>query len=256
MPDISMLTIGDKISLIKVNDKVLSDGNEEVFPSKLIEIASDRSIIITNPIYKNRLVNLDETAEYILTFYSNKDIYRSRGYVIRRFTDDTIKLAEISIVNELRHYQRRNYYRLSCIIDGDYRVVTPMEEWIEKKLHNASSHYDEISALCRHGLSQLKTNNHKATITDLSGGGIRFHSQERHNVKDRINFSFIIYSGNRECLIDVNLIIIDAVCVRTKPVNYEYRAVYEHITTETREKIVQYVFEVQRAKRRRDKGND
>lgn len=110
--------------------------------------------------------------------------------------------------------------------------------------------------MCRESLNQLQNYNLTATITDLSAGGIRFHSEDKHTIKDQLKFNFILSEGNRELFIEVNVRIIAASRIRVKPMNYEYRAIFYDITNDTREKIVRYVFDVQRSKRRRDKGND
>ena len=256
MTDMKVLSIGDKVSISKVNENVLLEETSEMYASKLIEIKSDKSIVITMPIYKNRIINLEQDGEYILTFFTKTDTYRAKGKIVHRYIDKSIKVAEIYILTDLLHFQRRNYYRLACILEAMYRVITPMEEMIQKRINSEPNQYDEISNMCRESLNQLQNYNLIATITDLSGGGIRFHSEEKHLVKDRLKFNFILSEGKRELFIEVNVRIIAASRIRVKPMNYEYRAIFDDITKETREKIVRYVFDVQRSKRRRDKGND
>lgn len=62
--------------------------------------------------------------------------------------------------------------------------------------------------------------------------------------------------GNRELFMEVDVRIVAVSRNHVKPVNYEYCAIFVDITNETREKIVRYVFDVQRSKRRQIKGND
>lgn len=256
MANMENLTIGDKVSISKVNRNVLPEESNEMYASKLIEIKSDNAIVITMPIYKNRIINLEQDGEYMLTFFTKTETYRAKGKVIQKYIDKSIKVAEIYILTELKHYQRRNYYRLACILEAAYRVITPMEEMLLKRISSNPNKEDEIYSMCRESLNQLQNYNLTATITDLSAGGIRFHSEDKHMIKDRLNFNFILSEGNRELFIEVNVRIIAASRVRVKPMNYEYRAIFDDITNDTREKIVRYVFDVQRSKRRRDKGND
>ena len=242
MANMENLTIGDKVSISKVNRNVLPEESNEMYASKLIEIKSDNAIVITMPIYKNRIINLEQDGEYMLTFFTKTETYRAKGKVIQKYIDKSIKVAEIYILTELKHYQRRNYYRLACILEAAYRVITPMEEMLLKRISSNPNKEDEIYSMCRESLNQLQNYNLTATITDL--------------IKDRLNFNFILSEGNRELFIEVNVRIIAASRVRVKPMNYEYRAIFDDITNDTREKIVRYVFDVQRSKRRRDKGND
>lgn len=256
MADMNNLTIGDKVSLLKVNDNILPEDFNEVYASKLIEIKSDKSIVITLPIYKNRIINLEQDGIYMITFFTKTETLRAKGKVVQKYIDKSIRVAEIYLLTDLKHFQRRNYYRLACIIESMYRLVTPMEEMIQKRISSDPKQSDEISNMCKESLNQLQNYNLAATITDLSGGGIRFHSENKHAVKERLRFNFILSEGIHELFFEVNVRIVTASRIQVKPMNYEYRAIFDDITNETREKIVRYVFNVQRSKRRRDKGND
>lgn len=256
MSDIKKLTIGDKVSLTKLTENVLPEDNNEMYASKLTEIKSDESIVITLPIYKNRIINLEQDGIYMITFFTKNSILRAKGKVVQKYIDKSIRVAEIYLLTELKHHQRRNYYRLACIIEAMYRVISPMEEMLQKRISSNTNQNDEISNMCRESLSQLQNYNLSATITDLSGGGIRFHSENKHEVKEKFKFKFIISEDNRKSFMEMNVRIIAASKFNVNTNNYEYRAIFDDITNETREKIVRYVFEVQRSKRRQDKGND
>lgn len=256
MADMKNLTIGDKVSLSKVDENVLPEGTNKTYASKLLEIKSDKTIVITMPIYKNRIINLEQDEDYILLFFTNNEILRAKGKIVKKYLEKNIRVAEICLLSDPIHYQRRSYFRLVCVLDAMYRALTPMEEMIQKRISMESNQYDEITNICRQSLNQLQNYNFKATITDLSGGGIRFHSDNKHNVGNRFKFNFILSEGQRELYIEVNVRIVDASCVYKNPADYEYRAIYEDIPNEIREKIVRYVFAVQRAKRRREKGID
>lgn len=256
MADTNNLTIGDKVSLSKVNENVLPEEVNEMYASKLIEIKSDKSMVITLPIYKNRIINLEQDGIYMITFFTKIDTLRAKCKIVQKYMDKSIRVAEIYLLTELKHFQRRNYYRLACIIESMYRVITPMEEMIQERISSDPNQFDEISNMCRESLNQLQNYNLAATITDLSGGGIRFHSENKHTVEERLKFNFILSEGNRELFMEVNVRIVAATRIHVKPMNYEYRAKFVDISNETREKIVRYVFNVQRSRRRRDKGND
>jgi c-di-GMP-binding flagellar brake protein YcgR len=256
MADKIALTIGDKVSLSKVNENVLPEGTNTTYSSKLLDIKSDNSIVIAMPIYKNKIINLEQDGEYNLMFFTKYDILKAKGRIVKKYLEKNIREAEIYLLSDPIHYQRRSYYRLSCILDAMYRVLTPMEEMLQKRITTEPNQCDEISNICRQSLNQLQNYNLKATITDLSGGGIRFHSDNRHNVGDRFKFNFILSEDRSELYIEINVRIIDVACIHVKPADYEYRAIYEDISNETREKIIRYVFAVQRAKRRREKGID
>lgn len=256
MADMTTLTIGDKVTLSKVNENVLPEGKTRTYASKLLEINSDNSIVVTMPIYKNRIINLDQDTDYILMFFTKNEILRAKGKIVKKYLEKNIRVAEIYLLSEPIHYQRRNYYRLECLLESVYRVLTPMEEMIQKRITMEPKQNDEILNICKESLNQLQNFNLSATITDLSGGGIRFHSSNKHDIGDRFRFNFIISEGKRELYIEENVRIIEAICIHVKPFDYEYRAIFEDITSETREKIVRYVFAVQRAKRKREKGID
>ena len=131
-----------------------------------------------------------------------------------------------------------------------------MEELLTKRINAESGESEEIIEMCKTSLSKLQYNNLLATITDLSGGGIRFHSENKHEVNEKLRFNFILANSKEQSYVEVNAIIIELNRVSVKPENFEYRAIFDEITNDTREKIIRYVFEIQRSKRRRDKGYD
>ncbi|WP_455715738.1 flagellar brake protein [Anaerosporobacter sp.] len=256
MVDLTTLTIGDKVSLSKDDDNLLPEGKDKTYASKLLEIKSDNSIVITMPIYKNRIINLEQDGVYILLFFSKNNILKAKGKVVSKYLEKNIRVAEIFLLSNPIRYQRRKFYRLDCIIDTRYRILTPMEEMIQKRISTEMNQSDLITNICKESLNQLQSYNLKATITDLSGGGIRFHSENSHNVGDRFKFNLILSEGKCGLHLEVNVRIIDVTCIHLKPADYEYRALYEDITNETREKIIRYIFAVQREKQRQKKGND
>lgn len=256
MTDIHILTIGDKVNLSEVKENTLPDEYKEMYASKLIDIKNEKTIIITLPIFKNRVINLTSEGEYIVTFFVKSEIYRAKGRVIKKYNENKIMLAEIYLLSDLVHFQRRNYYRLPCLLDTFYRVITPMEELLSKRIKDNAGKDEEIIEMCKTSLSKLQYTNMLATITDLSGGGIRFHTGNRHETGEKLCFCFILASSSMQSYIEVNVNIIEAKRIGIKPENYEYRATFDEITNDIREKIIRYVFEVQRSKRRRDKGFD
>ena len=109
MADTNNLTIGDKVSLSKVNENVLPEEINEMYASKLIEIKSDKSMVITLPIYKNRIINLEQDGIYMITFFTKTDTLRAKCKVVLKYIDKSIRVAEIYLLTELKHFQRRNY---------------------------------------------------------------------------------------------------------------------------------------------------
>ena len=137
--------------------------------------------------------------------------------------------CRIKLDSALVRIQRREYYRLSCIMPASLRTVTDIKEGL-----------DEIQDFI------LNEDNYKCTIVDISGGGIRAFSKRQleKNELVYVKFTLNFNSGDKET--DVLAKVVDSQKNSKDETMFDSRLQFINISEADREEIVKYVFEQQR----------
>jgi c-di-GMP-binding flagellar brake protein YcgR len=163
-------------------------------------------------------------------------------------------IAVVKLTSDLEKFQRRQYYRLECVHEIEYRVVTREEEILENRLRQDDFRNTEERSECRKRLKQLNLEWQKASIIDLSGGGARFNSRISHQPgeKIRIRFDFILGKELKKLLISAKIISSTKLMNRTGI--YEQRAEFKDNGKVDREDLIKYIFEQDRKRRRNEKN--
>ena len=157
------IKIGQRIELQAVKRVKMQDDSqsEKVYSSKIYDIISDERLEILMPIENTKLILLPVDAEYEMFFYSEKGLYECVAKIIDRYKSNNVYILVMELTTNLRRYQRREYYRFSCALDVNTRVLADEEI-------KAAEHHQKYLVP---GLP-LK----RSIIVDISGGGIRFIS--------------------------------------------------------------------------------
>ena len=145
----------------------------------------------------------------------------------------------MELTSNLRKFQRREYYRLSCALDMDSRLLEKEEiQAIEKKDNYLVP-----------GLP-LK----RSIIVDISGGGIRFVGDYAYDLDSMIccRYHLVIDGRDKEYMLVARVISVRE--LEDKKGIFEHRAQYVNINTLEREEIIRFIFEEERKNRKREKG--
>ena len=144
------------VERVKYNDELES---KKIYQSTVYDIISEDRLEIYMPMEKTKLILLSVDAEYDLYFYTASGLYQCFAKVIDRYKTDNQYILLLELTSNLRKFQRREYYRLSCALEMNARSLEKEEiESIDKK-----------EKYLVPGLP-LK----RSIIVDISGGGIRF----------------------------------------------------------------------------------
>lgn len=248
-----VLAIGDKIDIKRMdqNGKPLFGVKNMV--SQLVDFIDMDIISIATPIVSGRIYLLEVGGNYILCFYSSKGLYQCNCTVLKNYKENNTIIAVVRITSNLEKYQRRQYFRLECIHEIEYRIITKEEELLERKLRNDDFRNADERAECRKRLSLLSNSWIQAAFTDLSGGGARLNSEQQHNQGDKIliKFDFVIGSELKKMILGADLISSNRMMNRTGM--YEHRVEFNDIMQKDRETLIKYIFEQERKRRRNDK---
>lgn len=222
------LKIGSKVEINRKqnrteSDKISAQKREiHIYYSVIVEVLDQNTFIIQAPIEAGRVIPLSTGTVYQMDVIDERAIYRADVEITKRFKTDNLHLMEVSIISKLEKCQRREYFRMNCLIDIIY---TPK---------NA----DEPK---------------KGIMLDLSGGGIKFSSTEP--LKEDLRISIQILADRIQEYIDFELegMVLDSTFVDSTNPHYQNRVCLVDLSREQREKIIKFIFEEERKKRKNER---
>lgn len=232
---------GNRIEIQAVDRMKNVDETErkKVYQTQVYDVLSDDRFEILMPMEKTKLILLPVDVEYDLYFYTASGLYQCFARVIDRYKSDAKYILLMEVTSNLRKFQRREYYRLSCALDMDIRPLEKEEiQAVEKK--------DKYLVP---GLP-LK----RSIIVDISGGGIRFVGDYAYELDSMVccKYHLVIDGKDKEYMLVARVISVRE--LEDKKGVYEHRAQYVNIDTLEREEIIRFIFEEERKNRKREKG--
>lgn len=232
---------GDKLELSALQSLLTGEAGKEkrVYKSKLYDIVSEDEIKLVMPVENGKLILLSVGVEYDLCFYSKSgNLYQCSARVTERYKSNNVYLVTMELTSNLRKFQRREYYRLNCVLDMKCCLIT--EEQYEQL-------YQEADA------SGLDLTLKDGVIVDISGGGVRFVSREQFEKEAKVLFMFSLrIEGNPRQFVVTGQIISSGE-IEGKGGRFENRVQFLDMEARDREGIIRYIFEEERKIRRREK---
>lgn len=237
------ITPGCKIELQAVSR--ISEGDKEtakkVYSSKVYDVISEDRMEIAMPMERTKLILLPVDGEYDAVFHgNNSSLYQCFVRIIDRYKSNNAYILVVEMTSNLRKFQRREYYRFSCALE---MCARPLVEEEIKAVEQKDAYF------LTPGLP-LK----RSVIVDISGGGLRFMSDQKYEAGSLIycNYHLVSEGENSECEIVGK--ILSAKELENKKGTYEHRVQYVNMGAGEREKIIRYIFEEERKNLRREKG--
>lgn len=232
---------GDRLELMLVEQghSLHDESAKRVYLSKINDILSEDRLEILMPIEKTKLILLPVDAEYDMSIYSKNGLYQCFVRVIDRYKSDNMYLLVVELTSNLRRNQRREYYRFSCALEMCSRSLETEEiEAIEQ-----DQPYSLVPGL------PLK----RSVIVDISGGGLRFISEQKYEEGSLIYCSYhLLVNGTRK-LYELVSKVLEVKPVENRKGVYEHRVQYVNITEGIREQIIRYIFQEERKNMKKDR---
>ncbi|NLL72941.1 MAG: hypothetical protein GX237_05380 [Clostridiales bacterium] len=248
-----IVQIGDKIEIKQLDKKGDPIKSAKTYVSQVLDLYEGNKISIASPIKKGILVLLEVGVKYRLVFYTMKGLYQCDCTMLQKYREKKMVISLVEVNTELEKIQRRQYYRLECIHEIEYRIITKEETELEEKLaiglFSNSSEKSEI----RKKLAKLNHDWLRASIIDLSGGGCRFTSEHEHNQGDKVVIKFDFYIKNELKRLNLVSDIIISRRIEERLGFYEHRAEFSSISDKDREDLIKYIFEQERKLRKNDR---
>lgn len=248
------LQIGDKIELSQV--VFTEDGvkTSKVYVSQLLDIVDDTTVNAAVPIESSHLVPLEIGSRYDMRFFTRGGMYCCRTEVDGRFKQDGTLFLRMKLLTELKKDQRRQYFRLERIIPVSFHVITKEEESIAKILDKKDFRDDREKRILEKKLREAMGEPKLGTITNISGGGVRFVAAEKLAKDDKLSLEFYMDRDNPETYLQLEGRIVFADERRNSNQMYENRVEFLNVNRLDRERIVKFVFSEERKMRKKESG--
>lgn len=245
-----ILTIGDKIDIKPLDKNGKPLHNTRVFASQLVDFVDFDIINISTPIVYSRAIPLTSGENYNLCFYTSKGLYQCNCVAINNFKEDNTIISSVRVVTNPEKLQRRQFYRLECLLDIEYRCIQMEEETLRKKLIENNFLSSKERDNCIATLNKLEEEWAKATITNLSGGGAKFNTTTRLNQSEKLCIKMELPKETGKIKLELDAIVIASEKIIIKSNSYENRVQFIKINPRDREELIKYIFELDRKKRK------
>jgi len=202
----------------KINKKLEILIDEKYFNSNVQDV-TDEYIAISIPINSGEYIPLSKGAIIDVIYYEEENLYKFKSSVIgRKF--ENIPILLIAKPREIKKIQRRKYVRIPIISTVKYINL-------KNKPRTNPSTIEKSKYL-------------KASLVDLSGGGMRVRVTEEIKLND---FLLVSLTVNNE---DILMVGQAMRIVKDDEGRYYCGLSFEFLENTTRERIIKYIFQLMR----------
>ena len=214
-------------------------GGGKGYQSRVLDVISEDRIEILMPMEKSKVVPLPVDGEYDLYFFTEGGLYQCYARIVERYKDKNVFVLVMDLISNLRKYQRREYYRLSCALEMDSRPL------LDEEIKIAEAGRKKMR------LPDLPLKN--SVIVDISGGGLRFVADYAYELDSLImcKYRLMIGKENKEYNLVGKVLAVKE--LENRPGSFEHRIQYMNMETEDREEIIKYIFDEERRTLRNQK---
>lgn len=202
--------LGDKIQIEVPN-------REQQYTSQIVDMYKDGTLDILAPIYKNRVVYLVDNMTVNIILPKGEAIYQIRARVLKKI-NDKISIVRLEIVSDIIKIQRRDYFRLRVVKSIKVRKVEDIKE---------NKFGDTI----------------KASMLDISGGGMQFSASKELDEGDMLEISFDLTAAKEMTLFGI---VRRKIYTNNPKAAFNYGVKFEKISEFERNEITKFIFEEQR----------
>ena len=229
---------GDRIELVTVDKRLvrLDDVEEKIYLSKIYEITSEDTMEILMPMEKTKLILLPVDAEFNMFIYTDIGPFQCFVRIVDRYKSNNMYILAVELTSNLRKYQRREFYRFSCVLEMCARNLE------EEEIHAI----EEKSPYVLQPNLPIK----RSVIVDISGGGLRFISDQKYEPGSLIYCSYNLVKHNTQKRYEVVGKVLAVKELENRSGTYEHRVQYYNMDDKTREEIIKFIFDEERKSRK------
>lgn len=232
--------------IIKPGDKIdinfVHQSNGKTYKSSVFDFLEGNFLEIAMPTEGGKMVLFNLGVECQLYFYTSKGMYTCEAIVAKRYKRDNFFLLAMKMKTGLKRYQRREFFRVECLIDFNYYKISDEVAKLEEP--------EEFFSVLMNPI--YKQQKKLARTRDLSGGGIRFTAEEPLEIGSKILIVIRLVNDKMDQVFYLVSDIISCDIVETTNDRWIVRAKWKLKNPKEQEKIVRFVFEEDRMKRKKE----
>ena len=233
---------------IKPGDKIdicyLPQNNGKTYKSSVFDFISDNEIELGMPTDGGKMVMFNIGFECQFYFYTARGLYTCEAVITNRYKKEGFILMSAKMKSGLKKFQRREFFRLECLVDFAYykisKEVADLETTEELFEEITNPEYIEKKSLAR--------------TKDISGGGMRFTTSEQLEVGSKVLSVIRLTNDKIDHMFYLVTEIISCDAVENMPELWVCRSKYEFKNIKERDLIIRYVFEEDRMIRKKENG--
>lgn len=191
--------------------------DEISYISQVEEVLDKNEISAVVPIYQGKLIRLPEKTLYNMIFHTARGMVHFEGRIEGYYKEDETHLMKIRLLSNGEIVQRREFFRFPCRLPLKFAEVKEGETLFQD---------DMLFGI----------------INDLSGGGMRFFSNDK--VAEDAKISCILELGADSLLLIGKIVGRDD--LKEGSYTFDYRVIFAGILESDQQRIVRYIFNEQR----------
>jgi c-di-GMP-binding flagellar brake protein YcgR len=239
--------LGDKIDIQLIQQLEMQGRGEldnplRTYKSSVFDFISDRELEIAMPTENGRMVLFQTGLRCRLLFYTKKGLYTCDATVQKRYKKENFFVLAMRQTSNPVKFQRREFFRIDCMIDMKYIRVT--EE--VAKINSTEHLFMELQK------PEYIGEYRKAVTLDLSGGGLRFSANENIEEGSLIVTELRLTNAmmDQSYFLVTKVILCEPAAKGSEKYNVRGQFIFKNLRD--RENIVRFVFDEERRIRRKE----
>lgn len=249
-----ILAPGIKLEIFRRKNSLGFDVKEVQYESQLLDILNDTTIEIAVPMENSHIVPVEVSDTYEIIFYTGRGPFQGFGIIKNRSRERGIPVLTVELITEIKKYQRRQFYRLQCLMDINYRIITKEEAYcvmrLERKLYESEEEKKKLESFITKSQAQWLL----AKATDISGGGCRFISDTQYMEGQLGELRFIVGEDEEKEIFEFEYEFISSEQKDGRPEVFENRVKFINVDSLMQENFIRYIFKEERKNIQHERG--
>ncbi len=220
----------------QADENYLEEDASQIMKGKVFQIVSETELEVEA---ENIFHDLKKDVCYVLYMFSYEKVFLCEAYYRMEEYQSGRQVISFEILSPLERVQRRMHVRVSCRVSLAYRSVSAEE--LNLMLNKEDS---------GEAAEQKRDTVYQETMIDLSAGGIRFTTGEKLHYKDYLYTEFEIPEEKEPLKVSGYGQVIYADTFRGEEGLYDIRLKFIGMPEDMKEKIIHYVFYLERENRK------
>lgn len=241
-----MLRPGTKID-IRAVQSIAREGYSDAdhYVSSIHDVLPDGTLEITMPMRAGRMVLIPMGIRYEMVFTTDNGLKKANVEILGRVRRDNFYLLQVKLTTGLDKFQRREYYRLDCMMDLVYVELDERAGELERMAEITTLMNEDPDNPPRSG---------RGTILNISGGGMRFLTNDDLTGVHYLLLHFNIETKGVENSINLIGEIIGETQLPEGDRRHSYRVKLQYKDSRCQELIIRFIFETERMLRKKKMG--